>query len=142
MERIDSVVQFLLQLVRDGGAPIASVGPPPVPAEAARGRGQLREKLGAVPEAFCCGLDGRLGMDGLGSADAMDLGSVGTCENTLTERFCRVTHSQGCWWIQCEPPTEDTTSAQCCNERWQKDIVESPRGRWLMPGGGKILVNQ
>lgn len=74
------MVQFLLQLVRDG-APVAPVGPPPVPAEA-RGRGQLREKLGAVPEAFCCGLDGRLGMDGLGSADAMACYGVGKCENT------------------------------------------------------------
>ena len=36
------------------------LGPPPsaVPPDAARGRG-LREKLGAVPEIFCCSLDGR-----------------------------------------------------------------------------------
>ena len=35
-------------------------GPPPsaAPPDAARGRG-LREKLGAVPEIFCCSLDGR-----------------------------------------------------------------------------------
>ena len=46
--------------------PAREAAPPPVPPGpadcGAACRGQLREKLGAVPEAFCCSLDGRHGL--------------------------------------------------------------------------------